>query len=319
MMGKSFLCFVVVVTVIANAFMPIKVHHHRNARMSMQEKDASIDLMNWGRALATLSLTVGLYTPPAFAAEAVAAPSATVLKSVLNDYKVKTAIDPAATIAPAVVPPVQKVVPPVVKKVTPPPAAKKVTPPAAQPAPVATPAPLVYKIKPDIELLKKLEAAKKTGLSSKPAVVEPTVVKVPVVVKAVEKTVEKAVPAPAQKPKIAPAVAVPVANKVIPKPTLVRPPAIPEEKAVVEAYNKKSATKAKLDALDGNIKASKVKLLQSRSDMKKSQSKIDAFSKKLSNGNLDVDLRKSLSEDKKEEEKIFNQVTTGDGSISFRT
>jgi hypothetical protein len=310
MMGKSFLCFVVVVIVIANAFVPIKVHHHRNARMSMQEKDTSIDFMNWGRALAILSLTAGLYTPPAFAAEAVAAPSATVLKSVLNDYKVKTAIDPAAAIAPVVVPPVQKVVPPVVKKVTPPPAAKKVTPPAAQPAPVATPAPLVYKIKPDTELLKKLEAAKKTGLSSKPAVVETPVAKVPVVVKAVEKTVEKATPAPVQKPKVAPAVPVPVSNKVIPKPTLVRPPAIPEEKAVVEAYNKKSATKAKLDQFDVNIKASKVKLLQSRSDMKKSQSKIDAFSKKLSNGNLDVDLRKSLSEDKKEEEKIFNQVTT---------
>lgn len=316
MMGKSFLCFVVVVTVVANAFVPIKVHHHRNARMSMQEKDTSVDLMNWGRALAILSLTAGLYTPPAFAAEAVAAPSATVLKSVLNDYKVKTAIDPAATIAPVAVPPVQKVVPPVVKKVTPPPAAKKVTPPAAQPVPAATPAPLVYKIKPDTELLKKLEAAKKTG--SKPAAVaEPAVAKVPVVVKAVEKTVEKAVPAPVQKPKIAPAVAVPVANKVIPKPTLVRPAAIPEEKAVVDAYNKKSLTKSKLDQLDVNIKASKVKLLQSRSDMKKSQSKIDAFSKKLSNGNLDVDLRKSLSEDKKEEEKIFNQVTVTENSANL--
>lgn len=310
-MGKSFLCFVVAVTVVANAFVPIKVHHYRNARMSMQEKDTSIDLMNWGRALAILSLTAGLYTPPAFAAEAVAAPSTTALKSVLKDYKVTTtAVDPAATIAPVVVPPVQKVASPVDKKVTPPPApaAKKVTPAAAQPAPpVATPAPLVYTIKPDTELLKKLEAAKKTG--SKPSAAAPAVAKVPVVVKSDVKSVEKAVPAPVQKGKVAPAVADPVANKVISKPTLVRPPAIPEEKAVVEAYNKKSATKAKLDQIDGNAKASKVKLIESRADMKKSQSKIDAFDKKLSNGNLDPDLRKSLSEDKKEEEKIYSQVT----------
>ena len=301
MMGKSFLCFVVVVTVIANAFMPIKVHHHRNVRMLMQEKDTNVDLMNWGRALAILSLTAGLYTPPAFAAETVPAPSTTVLKSVLKDYKVKSAIDPATTIAPAATTPVQKAVPPVVKN-TPPAASKKVTTPAAQPAETPAPAPVVYKIKPDTELLKKLEAAKKTG--SKPVAAAPVAAKVPVVAK----TVEKAVPAPVQKPKVAPAVPVPVANKVIPKPTLVRPPAIPEEKAVVDAYNKKSLTKSKLDQFDGNIKASKVKLLQSRSDMKKSQSKIDAFDKKLSNGNLDVDLRRSLTEDKKEEEKIFNQV-----------
>ena len=311
-MVKLFVVLVAVVAVVANAFTPAKLCRMRNVNVHMNGVDRNVDVANWGRALAILSLTAGLYSTPAFAAESVATPPKSVLKSVLNDYKEKSTIDPAATIAPVVVPQPKKVVPPAAVKATPPPAKKVITPPPATPQPAA-----VYSIKPDTELLKKLEATKKSNLSGAkekeavkivPAVVKPVAsvpatVKVPVVAKIVEKP-----PVPAQKPKIAPAIATPVSTTSAKKPELVRPPSIPEERAVVEAYNKKAATKSKVDQLSVNVKVAKSKLTQSRSDMKKSESKIAAFDKKLSNGKMDKDLRNSIAENKKEEEKVFNQV-----------
>jgi hypothetical protein len=308
-MVKLFVVLVAVIAVVANAFTPSKLSRMRSFSVQMNGDDRKVEKPNWGRAFAILSLTAGLYSAPAFAAESVATPPASVLKSVLNDYKEKSTIDPAATIAPAIVPP-KKVTPPAAVKATPPPVKKVVTPPSVTPQPAA-----VYSIKPDTELLKKLEATKKSSgkekevvkpvpAVAKPAAVAPAAPKVPVVVKAVEKSP----PAPVQKPKVAPAVATPVTTTSAKKPELVRPPSIPEERAVVEAYNKKAATKSKIDQLSVNVKVSKSKLTQSRSDMKKSESKIAAFDKKLSNGKMDKDLRNSIAEDKKEEEKIFNQV-----------
>lgn len=311
-MVKLFVVLVAVIAVVANAFTHSKLSRMRSVSVNMNGVDRNVVEANWGRAFAILSLTAGLYSAPAFAAESVATPPASVLKSVLNDYKEKSTIDPAATIAPAVVPP-KKVTPPAAVKATPPPVKKVITPPPVTPQPAA-----VYSIKPDTELLKKLEATKKSNLSggkenevvkpvpaaTKPVAAAPAAPKVPVVVKAVEKPP----PAPVQKPKVAPAVATPVTTTSAKKPELVRPPSIPEERAVVEAYNKKAATKSKIDQLSVNVKVSKSKLTQSRSDMKKSESKIAAFDKKLSNGKMDKDLRNSIAEDKKEEEKIFNQV-----------
>ena len=311
-MVKLFVVLVAAIAVIANAFKPAKLYRLRSVNVHMNGADRDMDRANWGRAFAILSLTAGLYSTPAFAAESVASPPTSVLKSVLNDYKEKSTIDPAATIAPVVVQPPKKVVPPAAVKATPPPVKKVITPPPATQLPAA-----VYSIKPDTELLKKLEATKKSNLSGTkekesskpvPAVVKPVpsvpaATKVPVVAKIVEKP-----PAPAQKPKVAPAVATPVATTSIKKPELVRPPSIPEERAVVDAYNKKAATKSKVDQLSVNVKVAKAKLTQSRSDMKKSESKIAAFDKKLSNGKMDKDLRNSIAEDKKEEEKVFNQV-----------
>jgi predicted DNA-binding protein YlxM (UPF0122 family) len=49
-------------------------------------------------------------------------------------------------------------------------------------------------------------------------------------------------------------------------------------------------------------------MIESRADMKKYESKIEGFNKKLSRGDLDQDLRRSISEDKKNEEKLFSQV-----------
>ena len=336
MIGKSFLCFVVVVIVVANAFMPARPTYQRKVNMQMQSQDGKMQ-EQWTRALAILTLSVGLYSAPVFAAPApaaVATPPASVLKNVLNDYKEKSVIDPAATITPVVAPAVvKKVPPPVVKKVTPPPAAKKVSTPAPAPVPVPAPAPVVYQIKPDTELLQKLEATRKSspapavpkpvGIQAAAKVVEKVktvekvpekvkaVEKVPEKVKAVEKVPEKVTPAPAAvsaKPKPAPAVAVPVSTKAVVRQPVYVKPSLPEEKAVVEAFNKKSNTQAKLDQLSINVKSSKAKLLQSRADMKKYDSRMDVFDKKLEKGDLDKDLRKSLSEDRKEEEKLYNKV-----------
>ena len=308
-MVKLFVVLVAVIAVVANAFTPSKLSRMRSVSVQMNGVDRNVEKADWGRAFAILSLTVGLYSAPAFAAESVATPPASVLKSVLNDYKEKSTIDPAATIAPAVVPP-KKVTPPAAVKATPPPVKKVITPPPVTPQPAA-----VYSIKPDTELLQKLEATKKTGKEKEVVRPVPAVAKAvavaPAAPKAVEKVVkavEKPPPAPVQKPKVAPAVATPVTTTSAKKPELVRPPSIPEERAVVEAYNKKAATKSKIDQLSVNVKVSKSKLTQSRSEMKKSESKIAAFDKKLSNGKMDKDLRNSIAEDKKEEEKIFNQV-----------
>jgi hypothetical protein len=312
-MVKLFVVLVAVIAVVANAFTHFKLSRMRSVSVQMNGVDRNVEKANWGRAFAILSLTAGLYSAPAFAAESVATQPASVLKSVLNDYKEKSTIDPAATIVPAIVPP-KKVTPPAAVKATPPPVKKVFTPPPVTPQPAA-----VYSIKPDTELLKKLEATKKSNMSAGkekeavkpvPAVAKPVAV-APAAPKAVEKVVkavEKPPSAPVQKPKVAPAVATPVTTTSAKKPELVRPPSIPEERAVVEAYNKKAATKSKIDQLSVNVKVSKSKLTQSRSDMKKSESKIAAFDKKLSNGKMDKDLRNSIAEDKKEEEKIFNQV-----------
>ena len=312
-MAKLFVVLVAVIVVVANAFTPAKLCRMRNVNVHMNGVDGNVDRTNWGRAFAILSLSAGLYLSPAFAAESVVSPPASVLKSVLNDYKEKSTIDPAATIAPVVATPPKKVIPPPAVKATTPPAKKIITPP-----PVTSQPATVYSIKPDTELLKKLGATKKSNLSGakekevlkivpaivKPVTIVPAATKVPVVAKIVEKP-----PAAAQKPKVAPAVATPVTTTSAKKPELVRPPSIPEERAVVDAYNKKAATKSKVDQLSVNVKVAKAKLTQSRSDMKKSESKIAAFDKKLSNGKMDKDLRNSIAEDKKEEEKVFNQVS----------
>ena len=318
MMGKMFLCFVVVLIVVTNAFSPTRPSHQR--KVSMQMTQESNMNANWGRALAILSLSAGLYSSPVLAAVTapVAPASASVLKSVLNDYKEKAV---EAPVAPVVTPPVVKKVPvAVVKKVTPPPAAKKVETPVAVPTPA--PEPVVYKIKQDTELLKKLAAAKKGGLSSSSEVAKASTkaaVKSVPVAPVVTKTAEKVATPVVQKAKPAPAVATPVTVKPVVKAAVVKVPVLPEERAVVDAFNKKSATKQKQDQLSVNVKASKAILTQSRSDMKKYESKIEAFDKKLSKGDLDKDLRRSLTEDKREEEKLFNQVSQEQPTINFES
>lgn len=200
MLGKfgSICCYMVVFSVIANAFMPVKLHQHRKASLQMQNDEVRTDAANWGRALAILSLTAGLYSTPVFAVESVATPS--------------------------------------------------------------TP---------------------------------------------VSKTVAKGASVPAEQAKGTTAVVTLPAAKVV---APVKIPAIPEEKAVVDAYNKKAATKSKIDQLVANVKQAKSQLTQSRSDMKKSEVIIDGFEKKMSKSNIDKDLKGSLLEDMRAEEKVFNQV-----------
>ena len=335
MTGKILLCFVVAMAVLASAFKPLKSQYQRKAESQMHLK-SSLD-QQWGKAIAILTLTAGLYSSPVFAEEltTVAPPAKSVLKSVLNDYKEKSVPVP---VAPPVVtpPPVKKAVPVVVKKITPPVAVKKVDVKVEVPAPAppspAPPAPIVYSIKPDTDLLKKLEATRsKGGENSKEAKkiavnevkkvdvkevkkveikaeVKKPEAKTNTVVKIVEKVPEKSVSAVTQKSKPPPAVAIPVTVKPVVKAAIVKAPAIPEEKALVEAYNKKAGTKSKLDQLNVNVKSSKQKMIQARSDIKKQEGKMEVFDKKLSKGDLDKDLKRSLIEDRKEEEKIYNQV-----------
>ena len=330
MIGKILLCFVVAVAVLTSAFKPLKSQYQRKAESQMHLK-SSLD-QQWGKALAILTLTAGFYSSPVLADEitAVAPPAKSVLKSVLNDYKEKSV--PVAVAPPVVTtPPVKKAVPIVVKKVIPPVAAKKVDIKVEVPAP-APPAPIVYSIKPDTDLLKKLEATRsKSGESSKEAkkiavnevkkvdikevkkVEIKAEVKMPetktnAAIKIVEKVPVKSVSTVNQKTKPPPAVAIPVTVKPVVKAAIVKAPAIPEEKALVEAYNKKAGTKSKLDQLNVNIKTSKQQMIQARSDMKKQESKMEVFDKKLAKGDLDKDLKRSLIEDRKEEEKIYNQV-----------
>ena len=321
--------------VLASAFKPLKSQYQRKAESQMHLK-SSLD-QQWGKAIAILTLTAGLYSSPVLAEEltTVAPPAKSVLKSVLNDYKEKSVPVP---VAPPVVtpPPVKKAVPVVVKKITPPVAVKKVDVKVEVPAPAppspAPPAPIVYSIKPDTDLLKKLEATRsKGGENSKEAKkiavnevkkvdvkevkkveikaeVKKPEAKTNTVVKIVEKVPEKSVSAVTQKSKPPPAVAIPVTVKPVVKAAIVKAPAIPEEKALVEAYNKKAGTKSKLDQLNVNVKSSKQKMIQARSDIKKQEGKMEVFDKKLSKGDLDKDLKRSLIEDRKEEEKIYNQV-----------
>ena len=335
MTGKILLCFVVAMAVLASAFKPLKSQYQRKAESQMHLK-SSLD-QQWGKAIAILTLTAGLYSSPVFAEEltTVAPPAKSVLKSVLNDYKEKSVPVP---VAPPVVtpPPVKKAVPVVVKKIIPPVAVKKVDVKVEVPAPAppspAPPAPIVYSIKPDTDLLKKLEAtrskggdnskeAKKSAVNEVKKVDVKEVKKVEIkaevkkpeaktntVAKIVEKVPEKSVSAVTQKSKPPPAVAIPVTVKPVVKAAIVKAPAIPEEKALVEAYNKKAGTKSKLDQLNVNVKSSKQKMIQARSDIKKQEGKMEVFDKKLSKGDLDKDLKRSLIEDRKEEEKIYNQV-----------
>ena len=200
MLGKfgSICCYLVAFSVIANAFMPVKFHQHRKASLHMQNDEVRIDAANWGRALAILSLTAGLYSTPVFAAESVATPPTPVVKTVAKGASVPT------------------------------------------------------------------EQAKGAAATATPPAVKP----------------------------VAP----------------VKAPAIPEEKAVVDAYNKKAATKSKIDQLAINVKQAKAQLTQSRSDMKKSEAIIDGFEKKMSKNNIDSDLKGSLLQDMRAEEKNFNQV-----------
>lgn len=351
MSGRIFLCFVVAVIVLTSAFSPLKSHHQRKVCLQMNVRDNLNQ--KWGKAVAILALTSSFYSSPALAdgQTAVAPPAPSVLKSVLNDYKEKSVTE--AVIPPVVVPPVaKKVIPIVVKKVIPPAVAKKVEVkkvdvPAAVPTAATPPAPVVYSIKPDTDLLKKLEATRSNGfiggegskdvkkvetkekvevkeekkVDVKAVVKTPEVKKVEIkaetkkpeaktsaAIKAIEKVPEKVAAVPVQKTKLPPAVAIPVTVKPMAKTPIVRVPAIPEEKALVEAYNKKAGTKSKLDQLSVNVKSSKQKMLQARSDIKKQEGKMEVFDKKLGKGGLDKDLKKSLSEDRKEEEKVYNQV-----------
>lgn len=200
MLGKlgSICCYLVAFSVIANAFMPVKLHQHRKVSLQMQGEEIRVDAANWGRALAILSLSAGLYSTPVYAAQSVA------------------------------------------------------TPPA---------------------------------LASK--------------------TIEKVASVPVEQIKSAAATTPPPAAKAV---ALVKVAAIPEEKAVVDAYNRKAGTKSKIDQLAVNVKVAKAQLIQSRSDMKKSGSIIEGLEKKISKNNIDKDLKSSLLQDQRAEEKIFNQV-----------
>lgn len=321
---------------------------------------------NIAKVMAILSLTIGLYTNNGHPNIVFAATSTTTevpkvkeLSNLLNDYKEKTIIDSKqipAVVVPTTTPPVvKKVIPPppvIVKKVIPSPevitpkASTTATPPTAAVPPSA---PLIYKINPDTELLKRLEATKKTKIASKlstppavprtvqttPIATTPSTTTTPVVSytkntvikneKKIENKSEKKTVVVTdkitEKVKVPPAVAKQVSTssstpnnkpaasvskaevKVVSK-----KPILGEEKNLVEAFNKKSNTNAKITQVNINLKQAKIQIVEARHEMKKSENKINDLNKKINRNGIDRDLKRSAQQDKNDEEKIFNEV-----------